>query len=87
MVDETLRVRDSLRSFVLTTFLPGEDPETLSADTPLLSSGIIDSIAVLDMVAWIESTFGVRLEQDDLGRERLDTIALIADLIAERRAK
>ena len=87
MVDETLRVRDSLRSFVLTTFLPGEDPETLSADTPLLSSGIIDSIAVLDMVAWIESTFGVRLEQDDLGRERLDTIALIADLIAERRAR
>jgi acyl carrier protein len=39
------------------------------------------------MVAWIESTFAVRLEQEDLGRERLDTIALIADLIVERRAK
>jgi acyl carrier protein len=85
MVDETLVA--SLRSYVLATFLPGEDPSSLSNDTPLISSGIIDSIAVLDMVAWIETTFKARLEQEDLGRERLDTITLIAELIMERRAR
>jgi acyl carrier protein len=83
VADETLV---TLRSYVLTTFLPGEDPSTLTDDTPLISSGIVDSIAVLDMVAWIESSFAVRLQQEDLGRERLDTITLIANLIAERRA-
>jgi acyl carrier protein len=85
MVDETLV--GSLRSYVLQTFLPGEDPSSLANDTPLLSSGIIDSIAVLDMVAWIETTFQARLEQEDLGRERLDTITLIAELIVERRTR
>lgn len=83
VVDETL---GTLRSYILSTFLPGEDPTTLTDETPLISSGIIDSIAVLDMVTWIEKSFSVRLQQDDLGRERLDTIALIANLIAERRA-
>jgi acyl carrier protein len=83
VIDETL---GTLRSYVLATFLPGEDPASLTDETPLISSGIIDSIAVLDMVTWIEKSFSVRLQQDDLGRERLDTITLIANLIAERRA-
>jgi acyl carrier protein len=84
VVDDATLV-GSLRSYVTSTFLPGEDPASLADDTPLISSGIIDSIAVLDLVAWIETTFGVRLEQEDLGRERLDSIALIAALIVERR--
>lgn len=74
-----------LRAYVLKTFLPGEDPATLTDTTPLISSGIIDSLAVLDMVAFLEAEFAVRLEQDDLSRERLDTIALIQTTIEERR--
>ncbi|HEY5933179.1 MAG TPA: acyl carrier protein [Kofleriaceae bacterium] len=74
-----------LRSYILSTFLPGEDPTSLTDDTPLLSAGIIDSLAVLDMVSFIEKEFAVRLEQEDLGRDRLDTIALIGALIEERR--
>ena len=73
-----------LRSYILSTFLPGEDPGSLTDDTPLISAGIIDSIAVLDMVSFIETEFSIRLEQQDLGRDRLDTIALIGALIAER---
>jgi acyl carrier protein len=73
-----------LRSYILQTFLPGEDPVSLTDDTPLISAGIIDSIAVLDMVSFIEREFSIRLEQQDLGRDRLDTIALIGALIAER---
>jgi acyl carrier protein len=74
-----------LRSYVLSTFLVGEDPATLTDDTPLISAGIIDSLAVLDLVSFLETEFSIRLEQQDLGRERLDTIALIGALIAERR--
>jgi len=75
----------TLRSYVLARFLPGEDAATLTDATPLISSGIIDSLEVLDMVGWIEKTFAVRLQQGDLTRERLDSIALIAAVIAERR--
>jgi acyl carrier protein len=82
MADATL---DVLRSYVLAKFLSGEDASTLTDTTPLLSSGIIDSLDVLDMLTWIEKTFEVRLRQEDLASERLDTIALIASLIAERR--
>jgi len=78
-------VLGTLRTYVLARFLPGEDGSTLTEATPLISSGIIDSLEVLDMVGWIEKTFAVRLQQGDLARERLDSLALIAALIAERR--
>jgi acyl carrier protein len=79
-------IRDKLHQYVLSTFLPGEPAESLESQTPLISSGIIDSLAVLDMVTYIEKAFAVRLEQEDLGRERLDTIELIEAVILERRA-
>jgi acyl carrier protein len=71
---------------VLSAFLAGEPPDTLRHDTPLISSGIIDSLAVLDLVTFIEQTFAVRLAEEDLDRERLDTIDLIEAVILERRA-
>lgn len=78
-------VHARLRSYILKTFLPGEDPASLADDTPLLSAGLIDSVAVMDMVTFIEKEFSVRLEEQDLGRDRLDTVALIGALIDERR--
>jgi acyl carrier protein len=79
-------IREKLHSYVLSTFLAGENPDTLCHDTPLITSGIVDSLAVLDMVTFIEQAFAVRLAQEDLGSERLDTIELIEAVILERRA-
>jgi len=78
-------VRTTLRDFILESFLPGEDPATLDASTPLISSGAIPSLALLELVAFIEDAFGVVLDPEHLGIERMDSIDLLAELVAERR--
>jgi acyl carrier protein len=79
-------VRQTLRTFVLSTFLPGEAPETLKDSTQLLTSGIIASLSLLELVSFIEEQFAVVLEHEDIGPDRMDTIDLMVELIRERAA-
>lgn len=77
-------IRGTLRSYILANFLPGEPPETLEDSTPLITSGIIASLSLVELVNFIEDTFTIKLEQDDVGTARMDSIELLVDLIAER---
>ena len=80
----TADVREMLRSFILSSFLPGEEPETLDDATLLVSSGVITSLSLLELVTFIEDRFSVTLEGDDLAAARMDSIDSMVELIAER---
>ena len=80
-------VKQKLHTFILSTFLPGEAPETLKDSTQLITSGIIASLSLLELVSFIEEQFLVVLEQQDIGPDRMDSIDLMADLIRDRAAQ
>jgi acyl carrier protein len=71
----------TVKDFVLREFLPGEDPAQLEETTPLISSGILDSIATLKLVAFLEDTFSITIEAHEADREHLNTLADIARLV------
>jgi len=79
-------VRDTIRQFILTTYLPGEPAGNLRDDTPLLTSGILDSLAAMGVVSFIGQHFGVELDVYDTAIERFDRIADIASSIERKRA-
>ena len=61
--------------------------ESIDANTDLQSSEIIDSLTMMDLLVFIETEFGVRLEFDDLTPESFRSPATLAQLIASRRSK
>jgi acyl carrier protein len=79
-------IKQSVKEYILNTFLPGEDPKELTDDLPLISGGILDSIATLKLIMFIEETFGVTLEAHEADKEHLNTINQIADLISARKS-
>jgi acyl carrier protein len=79
-------IRDQLRAYILSEFLPGESPENLRDDTPLKSTGVLDSLAVLNLVAYIEEAFGIDIEAHETGVDSFDRIESIADLIVRKQA-
>jgi acyl carrier protein len=79
-------VKETLRQFILSTYLPGESPDNLRDGTPLQTSGILDSLAVMGLAAYIEQEFGIDLGASDTSAERFNCIADIASMIARRRA-
>jgi len=81
------QVRKALRSFILTNFLPGEDPATLEDSTLLISSGVIASLSLLELATFIEVEFSIALLPQDLGIEHMDSIDLLVQLVARRSGR
>lgn len=78
-------VKAAVKEFILSEFLPGEDPGELTDTTPLISGGILDSIATLKVVLFIEERFNVVFEAHEVDRENFDSLANIARLVAAKR--
>ena len=78
-------ITGSVKQFILDEFLPGEDPAELGEATPLITGGILDSIATIKLVLFMEERYGVKVEPHETSPEHLDTIADIARLIRSKR--
>ena len=78
-------VKGTIRQFILTNYLPGESKENLRDDTPLQTSGILDSLATLGLISFIEEQFGIELDVAETSAERFDRIEDIAASIARKR--
>lgn len=73
-----------IKNFIMGEFLPGEDPDELTESTPLISGGILDSIATLKLVMFMEERFGVSFEPHEVDKENLDTLASIVRLLQSK---
>jgi acyl carrier protein len=79
-------IKDDLRAYILAEFLPGEKPSNLKDDTPLRTSGILDSVATLKMVTFVEERYGIAVEAHEAGVENFDSINAIADFVNSKKA-
>jgi acyl carrier protein len=73
-----------LRKYILERHLQGELPANLTGDTRLLSSGILDSMAVLELASFIESEFGVELTASETTFEAFDRLKDIVATVERR---
>jgi len=78
-------VRSLVKKFILEEFLPGENPDELTDQTPLITGGIVDSLAMLKLVAFVEDEFDIELEAHETGMDYMNTIADITALVESKR--
>lgn len=78
-------MKNTVREFILAEFLPGESSANLKDDTPLRTSGVLDSMATLKLVSFVEEKFGIEVEAHEAGVENFDRISDIAALIASKK--
>jgi len=78
-------VKAAVRAFITSQFLAGESPDSLTDDTQLVSTGILDSLASLKLVSWLEERFGVKIDAHEVDIDHLDTLDLITNLVLSKR--
>lgn len=69
-----------VREFVVENFLFG-DGEELKQETSFTEEGIIDSTGILELVFFLEETFSISVEDDELVPENMDSLQSIAGFI------
>lgn len=79
-----LTIQKQIREFLLSNFYVA-DTTKLDLDTSLLQTGIIDSTGVLEVVGFIEETFGISIDDDEILPENLDSIEGITQYVIQKK--
>lgn len=74
------------RDFIVANFLFG-DETSLQDDTSFLESGIIDSTGMLELIMFLETKFGIRVEPEEMVPENLDSISRLVDFIRKKQVR
>jgi acyl carrier protein len=83
---DDMELRQQVRDFVVSNFYV-PDPTSLMDDASLLDLGIIDSTGVLEMITFIEETFGFAVEDHEMLPDNLDSIELICAFVARKQRR
>ena len=74
MADDINTIKTTIKEFILEEFLPGEDPDALEDDTPLITGGVMDSIATIKFATFVDEKYGVDLQAHELSADYIDTL-------------
>ncbi len=80
-----MEVEKLMRDFIVENFLFGKKDATLGDDDSFLQKGLIDSTGILEVISFIEGKFGIKVEDEELLPENLDSIRRLANFIGRKQ--
>jgi acyl carrier protein len=78
-----ISIEPDLRRFIEETLLV-DQRQVIKNDDSFLQAGIIDSTGILELISFLEETYGIDLGVDDLIPENLDSINRVVDFVSRR---
>jgi len=76
-------VLQEVRQFIVSNYLYGQE-RTFNDDDSFMGEGIIDSTGVLQLVAFLEESYGITVEDEELTPENLDSLNNVAGYLARK---
>lgn len=85
-MNQTTTLSDRIKEMIVTRLkLEGMSPSDIADDAPLFGEGLgLDSIDALELVLAIEQTFGVRIEDEEVGRKALGSVAMLTAFLQDK---
>ena len=77
--------QEQIAAFLVSRFRAAIKGGKLGVDDPLVSSGVIDSFGVLEVIAFLEDTFGIVLDPTRLQVTEFETVNRITALVERAR--
>src|SRR5262245_30320726 len=79
------QVRRDVTAFIVENFLFGNVADAPKPETSFMETGLVDSTGILELVAHLESAYGVSVADDELIPENLDSVASIAAFVVRKK--
>jgi acyl carrier protein len=75
-----------LTGFIRENFLFGDSNASLSPDDSFSERGIVDSTGILELVAFVEESFGLSIGDEEIVPENFDSIARLTQFIDRKKS-
>ena len=79
-------IKEKVKGYILEEFCNEAETGPISDDTPLLSSGIIDSISALQLVEFIEQSYNFQFQAHEVDQDNLNTLEQIEAFVKGKMA-
>jgi acyl carrier protein len=84
---ESAAVKDQIRDYVLEEFAKSKGINQISDTEALTKNGIIDSMGIFRLVAFLEETFNVRIGDEEITNDNLESVETIERLVLSKAKK
>jgi acyl carrier protein len=78
-----VNIEQQVRQFIMEN-MKSELPADLTADYRLIDNGVLDSMAMFEVIAFIEESYGIQIDDDDLEADNFETTRAIAGLVSRK---
>ena len=76
-----MSIDTAIRGFIGDQLVPDVTPDEIPQDYDLVANGILDSLALVRLIAWIGETYGIPVDDFDLAPDDFRTVAAIRDFV------
>jgi acyl carrier protein len=80
-----MNIKSDIRKYIIESFLYGNDDNTLGDDVSFLENGIIDSTGVLELVSFVQETFGIKVKDEELIPNNFDSLSKLEAFIVQKQ--
>jgi len=78
--------KQQIKDFILKNFLFSNNG-VLADDESLVRNGVIDSTGVLELISFLEETYGIKVADEEMIPENLDSVSSMAAFLVRKRAE
>ena len=86
MMRERDQLLADLKQFLRTIQKPGKPMDSVGIDDPLVASGLVDSLAIMQIVVYLEERYSIDFAASGFDPDRLATMGSIVALIEQAGA-
>jgi len=80
-------MHETVREYVIGEYVDEDDDIKIADDTPLISSGIVDSFSMVSLKVFLEKKYDIKLPDEEATPEAFDTVNSIVELVKKFQAK
>ncbi|MEK6749936.1 MAG: acyl carrier protein [Pseudomonadota bacterium] len=81
-----MSTQNMIVDYILQNFLFSDDRSLINPDDSFLAKGIIDSTGIMELIFFIEDQFGVKISDEEMIPENLDSVTRIVKFVARKKA-
>ncbi|MDN5202269.1 phosphopantetheine-binding protein [Fulvivirgaceae bacterium BMA10] len=73
--------RDKIKKYIINKIMFESDESLLGCSESLLEKGIVDSLAIVNLVSFVENEFDVKISNDDITIQNFESVEAISNLV------
>ncbi len=81
-----MEIEKKIHQYILENMLFSDDPSSLKRDMSLVEDGVIDSTGVLEIIEFIEETYSIKVDDEEMIPENFDSVEKITAFIQQKTA-